>query len=154
MRRSGFRFKIKKRKVVRSSLPIVRYMTYLLIVTVTLSGVSLSRYATSLASEDQARAARFDVTVSHASWSIDEYNDRFVVQTIDGSQEYTFTVTNNSEVAIQARLVIVSSTSSVAPDPSDWQIIPANESRDITITIAGSFTGNNVQLFIEYEQID
>jgi hypothetical protein len=133
-------------------LPIMRYMIYMLIITMTISSVSLSRYASSLARDDSAGVAKFDVSVTHDYWGSDEYSHISLVQTIGETTDYIFTVTNDSDVAVRARLVILSATSAYTVDPTVE--IPAYDSRDVSVTIQGLFTGNDVQMYVEYEQID
>lgn len=45
-------------------LPVLRYLVYLLIVTLVISGVSLSRYSTSSSSGDTARTAKWSIVVT------------------------------------------------------------------------------------------
>ena len=135
-------------------MPFIRCLIYLLIVTATVTGVSLSRYSTSSGGSDSARVAKFDVVISHVEWSEDENNDIFLVLTPGGTRNYVFTVTNNSEVAVRARLIIISSSYTATENPSGWTDISPNSSKNITVTVTGTFEGNHVKVHIEYEQID
>ena len=138
----------------KTSLPIIRYLVYLLIVTTTVTGVSLSRYATSMKVNDSARTAKFDVVISHAEWSEDENNDIFLVSTPDETRKYVFTVTNNSEIDVRARLRIISSDHIATVSPKKWTEISHNSSEKITVTVTGTFEGNRVKAYIKYEQIN
>ena len=126
----------------------------MLIVTSTVTGVSLSRYATGSKVNDSARTAKFDVVISHAEWSEDENNDIFLVSTPDETRKYVFTVANNSEVDVRVRLKIVSSDHIATVTPKGWTDISHNSSEKITVTATGTFEGNYVKVYIKYEQID
>lgn len=139
-----------KAETSRRSLPIVRYMLYLLIVTLTVSGVSLSRYATSSPGADQARVAKLDVVVTHPGWN----NYDVSSHATGGTKGYELRVTNNSEVAVRARLVIDGSGGSVFASPSGWFDLPLGAWQDIAVTVTGTAGGNVVQMHVEYEQID
>jgi len=143
-----------KENIKKPALPLVRYMAYLLIVTTAITGVSLSRYSTSSSSDDSARVAKFEVVISHIEWSEDENNDISLVSTPDGVRNYVFTVTNNSEVAVRARLIIIASDYTATANPTGWTDISPDNSENITVTVTGTFEGNHVKVYIEYEQID
>jgi len=144
---------MKKKK----TYPLIRYLLYLLIVTMTVTGVSLSRYATSVTGTDQARVAKFDVTVTPSGWT----NGGTAAHAAGGSKACDLIVTNNSEVAVYARLVIDSgaaNVTSISPagtaTTSAWFALAIGGSQTVTVNITGSTTGNNVQMHVEYEQID
>ena len=143
-----------KQTRAKTPLPIIRYLIYLLIATAAVTGVSMSRYATSSQMSDSARVAKFDVVISHAGWSKDENNDIFTVSTPEGTRNYVFTVANNGEIAVRARLIIVSSNDLATANPTGWINLSPHSSENITVTVTGTFEGNRVKVYIEYEQID
>ena len=167
-------------KPQKRSMPLIRYLIYLLIVTMTVTGVSLSRYATSTTTNaSPARIAKFDVVVTHtATWSNGEYDDTSY-RLGAGTYGYTFKVTNHSEIAVRARLVIDAYDSAydslpvINPAPlaspypqnmSDWVVIAANGNfQNVSITLRGcgsasppsNWVGaNDLRMHFEYEQID
>ena len=144
----------KKPPLRKHPMPLIRYLVYLLIVTTAITGVSLSRYATSSGVNDSARVAKFDVVISHVVWSEDENNDISLVSAPGGTRNYVFTTQNNSEVAVRARLIIVSSDYIATENPTGWTDIAPHGSENITVTVTGTFEGNHVKVYIEYEQID
>ena len=138
----------------REKLPFVRYVLYVLLVTFTVTSVSFSRYSTTSSFDDLARMANFNVSVTHAPWSQGEYAD-ISSHALNGDKLYTFTVTNNSEVPVRARL-IVDSHDGQAPvvNPATWFTLTAAASQNVAVTVVGAIDGNDVNLRVEYEQID
>ena len=156
--KKGFSFISLKGKHMKKNnikIPYVRYMAYMLIVMLTVTSASLSRFKMSSSAGDSARVAEFNVSVTHAAgWSAGEFND-IVATGIGGSKDYIFTVTNNSEVAVRARLVVESSSGQAAAvNPSGWFDLQCNNSRNVTVNVVGDAGGNNVKMHVEYEQID
>ena len=144
----------------KKKLPIVRYMFYMLVITVAVTMVSFSRYSTSSAMWDSSKVAKFNVVVEHAPWSVSGSPDRdvysFGVGTTGGTRGYTFTVRNYSEVTVRARLVVDSADQTVTYNPA-WFTVPIGGSpQTITATVPQGIglTGNDVQMHIEYEQMD
>ena len=163
----------KKRDDSLSSSFITRLLVYLLIVTTTVTGVSMSRYATSSQGDNTVRVAVFDVVVSHELWSEDAYNDVRLVQEIDGANDYIFGVKNYSDVAVRARLVVVGAARTIKSSTpaghigkyiggaeelveliTEWADISVGETVNFTVKIMGLFHGNEVTAHVEYEQID
>ena len=132
----------------------LRYLVYLAIVTSVVTGISFSRYSTSSSVNNSARTAKFDVVILHSGWSSDEYNDISIVSTPNETRNYIFTVKNNSEVAVRARLIIISADYIATANPTGWTNISPKGSENITVSVKGTFEGNNVKVYIEYEQID
>ena len=166
---SGLRYKSKrlKKKDKKKALPVIRYMVYLLIAAATVTGVSLSRYSASAPADETARTAKFDVVVTPQGWSDNDVS----AHAENGSKNYTFTVKNNSEVAVRARLVDAvtgSPMTNVSVTDASYQSIPvgsggwfdlssagaAADTRLVSTSITGSPTGYTVKMRVEYEQID
>ena len=154
----------------KPAISVTRYMVYLLIVTLTITGVSLSRYATSTTKSDSARVAVFDVDVTLNGRKFTNGSNstlKGVDYNVSG-QTFTFTVTNNSEVAVKAHLVIDLANSDVVPTisprtgstpnyESDWLIFAPNAgSQTITVTLTcwTGLSNNDARMYVEYEQID
>ncbi len=75
-------------------------LTYLFIAALVTTGVTLSRFSTVSSGGDQARVARFEVDVAPPE---DETNMNFNGSTVEADTQtiiYPFTVTSNSEVAV------------------------------------------------------
>lgn len=150
------KLKCPKKSEKKPAIPIIRYMLYLLIVTITITGVSLSRYATSSSQKDAGRVAGFDVSVTHTgTWSENEFED-VSNHLLNGSKVYSFRVTNNSEVAVRARVVIDgnSGTAPIVSPSGTFDIAPHSSRDNVQITVVGSAVGNLVKMHIEYEQIN
>ena len=135
-------------------LPLTRYVLYVLLVTLTVTGVAFSRYTTTSSLDAVARMANFNVSVTHATWSHGVYAD-IASHVLNGNKAYVFTVTNNSEVVVRARLVI-DSYDGTAPtvSPSSWFTLAVGASQNVTMTVVGAVDGNDVDLHVEYEQVD
>ena len=159
----------KKLLAEKRPMPIIRYLIYLLILTVTVTGVSLSRYSTTSAFKgDSARVADFDVEVTHDYWNFGQNIDIDSVFNLPSGREYVFTVTNHSEVAVRARLIIENcnlAPSSISPSDaggsptqSGWISLAVNSApQEIRVRFYAAAIvpgGNNVQMHVEYEQID
>lgn len=92
------------KKTVTRHLPLSVWLSYLLVCTLLLTGVSFARYTVTNSGDDTARAAAGQVTVD---WT-DNTNITLVASSTDEAAEnYTFHVSNNdSEVAIQYDVVV------------------------------------------------
>ena len=90
----------------KRALPVIRYLAYLLIVTVIVTGVSLSRYSGSSLTNETARTAKFDVSVSSdgSQWSDPGNRTDNVIVGNDMRKTYTFDIDNLSEVAIRGKI--------------------------------------------------
>ncbi len=93
--------KERKNKVPR--LPLTVWLSYLLVCTLLLTGVTFSSYVTSATGGDSARVAKFSVVMTGAEdiVSIDGSN-----ASENLSSAYHFTVTNNSEVAVRYSVTV------------------------------------------------
>ena len=153
--------RLKKTPVQKRPMSLMRYLVYLLIVTTTVTGVSLSKYSASSSTDDSARVAKFNVAVAPIGWA----NNGVVAHGITVSNTACILrVTNNGEVAVRARLVISSApagaVSSINPaaigrtDISAWFDLAIGGTQDITVNIVGDADGNAVAMYVEYEQVD
>ena len=143
--------------------PIIRYLLYALIVTMTVTGVSLSRYATSESASDTARVADFKVTVSHPGWNQNEFKDIEIFKNLNvanPNKSYQFTLENDSEVAVRAKFVLdysdntVSITSPAGITMNNWFVVDKGETKVVTLNVLGATLGNNAKVHVEYEQLD
>lgn len=165
--------KIKKEEVEEDpdTIPMSRYLLYLLIITTLVSSFSFSKYKTVSPNDDGARVAKFDVEISHNEWSIDEYND-FALLDKGEEREFTFDIKNNGEVAVKFRVlntaddtlldrslynVYDSNYDLVTIDNNGWFVLgPVGESLDkVTLEGALGVSGplNEIEFYIEYEQL-
>jgi len=151
----------------KRSMPLARYLLYILIITATISGVSLSRYATSETSSDTARVADFHVTVSHhpddEEWNQNEFKDIEIFKDLNvsnPSKSYKFLLENTSEAAVRAKFVLdyadntVSITAPAGITMNNWFTMGKGETKVVTVKVLGAALGNNAQIHVEYEQID
>jgi len=141
----------------KKPLPIIRYLLYLLIVTTTVTGVSLSRYATSSSGEYTARIAELDIEITPAylgSNRADMPEYFYELGTTGQTRECLFTVTNNSEVAVRVRLA-ADSELPVVLDP-DWVALDLGGSAVLTADVPQGIDlfSNDAAIHVEYEQID
>ena len=139
----------------------MRYLIYLIIATAIITQASFALYMTSDAQSESGRVAKFNVEVTHDdNWSGGEYIDE-VYDEEEGYKVYTFTVTNNSEMPVVARLVIDDYTGLepvVDMSENDWidgTLLEIGERKDATLYVSGSVGGSNdVEIYFEYDQID
>ena len=137
----------------KEKIPIIRYMLYFLIITFIVTGVSLSRYSMASLEQDTSRVAKFNVSVTHTAWSNGDQD--ISAHKLNGNKVYTFTVTNNSEVAVRARLVIVNNSGPApATNPPAWFDLAVGGTQNVTVTVNGALDGNVINMRVEYRQID
>ena len=148
----------KRAQKNKHKISLTRYMMYVLLVTFTITGVSLSRYSTTSSGNDTTRAAKFEVTITPDGWS---NNGATAHGTNVTYKDCVLKVENKSEVAVRARLVINSGNgyvSSISPAGSSgysaWFNLSPGSSQNVTVNITGATTGNDVTMSVEYEQID
>lgn len=174
-----FKRKHAHKDKIKFEIPIVRYLVYLLVVTLAVSGVSLSRYSVSSGTIESARVAKFDVSVIPDEpdiWTVDEITGGFsnvsILRADETSRAYSFTITNNSEVAIRARInkvtgepldrsyysVADENDANIEVDSNGWfDFSPAGsgaDTRDVTISLVSAGDTTNLTIFFEYQQID
>lgn len=132
-------------------LPISAYLLYLLLVSVLLTGVSLSKYVASTEGIDSARVAKFDVSLSGGS---------SVSLEAEGSQTQTLTVKNDSEVSVRCSLVAanVPAGVTVSYNPTSVDIAPGeSKTVNVTFTAAADIPNEisaNIGIDVQAEQID
>lgn len=153
-----------KGKDEKSAIPIIRYLVYLLVVITAISGVSLARYtANSASNSDAARVAGFDVTVellTSLNEDLGSLTDYFPNDFAATEKKYEFTVTNDSEVAIRARVVMEYQHDS-SVEKSAWvDIAPNGASQNVAGTVKkpqlinALFFLYDINVYVEYEQLD
>lgn len=103
MEKKQKRNSIHVNKGKRFRLPLSAIVSYLLVVTLLLSGVSLARYTASATGSDSARVARFSVS---ATASADQPSTLTLDSAEGTSGEYAFEVMNDSETAVQYTVVV------------------------------------------------
>lgn len=171
------RSKKHKKKEQFKALPLMRYLIYLVLATTITSGVSLSRFYTSSQAGDIARVAKFDVEITS---SFGQSDDTDVTDVQGHSKTYTFTVKNNSEVAVRVRAVNPASDNSPYNSQSNYEFVDesgnkidnlasgtggwfeltpkglSDDTRRIKFELIVSSGGDSkqVEVVFEYEQID
>ncbi len=167
----------KDKSNTRRKLPVSALIAYLLIAVVLTSGVTLSRYATSISGSDGARVAEFDV----ASNGIQEATIQLGDMKPGDVKTYSFTVTNSSEVAVQWSITLTStenlpltyeltlaggSATALTPGtPVEMSISPPNDNaaKSYTLTVTwpssvrdAKYSGlvDAVKLIVIAEQVD
>lgn len=81
----------------RVRLPLYVYLSYLLVATFLFTGISFSKYATTVSIQDNARVAAFSVNIdgkAAAALVLDASNETL------SSNSYSFSVSSNSEVLV------------------------------------------------------
>ncbi|MBE5762192.1 MAG: hypothetical protein E7334_09365 [Clostridiales bacterium] len=137
-------------------------LTYLLIATIVFSAVSFAGYASKAIGSDSARVAKFDVSVAAAQSNEDIELD---LSEDSPSGTYAFTVTNNSEVAVNYTIVVSGCPEGVEISVDDSHsletprtlAIGAVHNRTLTFTPADDAEGvdpTSVSISIVAEQID
>jgi len=157
----------------KKTAPLIRYLVYFLILTTALTSVSMSRYLSGGLGGDSARIAKLDVSVAPIytptpmNGLLGPNTDYFAYNSSVGSKTYTFTVTNNSEVAVRARTVAeheYNPEGTYTVTTSAWVDFAPNNgdgSKNIGVTVEkppilnkASILMNDVKIYVEYAQID
>ena len=166
---------VKKKE--RRKFPLVRCAIYILLSTLIATGFSMSRYSTtSPDGVDNARVAGFKVLVEAEAIATEtslgrqaSFNDLSLVAT-GGNQSYKFTMKNESEVAVAARLIISHTTKAcVFTNPAEclkiedpawesgkWVYFQSNDPKteEFIVTVNGHKDGHVVNMKVEYEHVD
>ncbi len=104
MKLKRYQVKHLNKEKKRRYFPTTTLLVYLLIAVTLTTGVSFSRYTTSVSGSDSARVARFDVSIGIQSTLI-ELNGNLEP---GFTKDYEFTVSNSGEVAIQYNFELTS----------------------------------------------
>lgn len=164
-----FKRKHSNKDKIKFEIPIVRYLVYLLILTLAVSGVSLSRYSVSSGTIQSGRVAKLAGTFTHDSWSDGDID--ISVLPLGDTRDYIFTIINMSEVAMRVRVrdvtkelpitnitVVDAGNADVNVDGDGWfDFSPAGlgaDTRKVTIGLVSTEEGNSLTIFFEYQQID
>lgn len=152
-------------------LPLSAYISYLLIITLVLSGISLARYTSTSSDVDVARIAVFSVSATAKTGQ----HSLLVLDSAEGnSGEYVFEVRNDSEIAtkytvsvknlpanVNVRMGSQTVTSNEENDTVEFDAINLGVGDADTCTLAfialenapsGTFSGVSVD--VQFEQID
>jgi|GEM_PF-1386905 len=151
--------------------PLMRYLVYLLVLVTVFTTVSMSRYLSGATGGDAARIAKLDVrvvSVAPLNDLLGANTDYFSYTSAVTSKTYTFSVTNYSDVAVQARAVAEhkynpEGTYTVTTSSAWVNFAPNNGtgSQNLTVTVEkppllnrSSILMNDVKIYVEYVQID
>ena len=143
----------------RMKLPVSAWLSYLLLATFLLTGVTFSKFTATTDGIDSARVAKFDVTVSGSGQAVD------VGLKAGETATHTFTVTNNSEVAVDYYLELTGMPAGITAAVSDGlalntkRKLAAKANASLTLTLsaaadAGDISGKSVSLLVHTEQTD
>ena len=99
-------------------LPISAYVTYLLLASFLLTGVTFSKYVAKTSTSDNARVAKFGVEMVGAS------NASFALEA-GGEETYSFTVKNVSDVTLMYKLVLKNLPAGISVSVSDGKAYDA-----------------------------
>lgn len=123
---------MKSKKKVRVLTPHV-LLTYLMVITFVLTGVSFARFGTTKTAEDAANSAVFDVTISKAAGTVNQYvylksdTDAPATQ----QQGYLeFEVTSTSEVPVTYDIKITAPSGAALQDGVEWFLTPLDPTAD------------------------
>ena len=85
----------------KHKLPLTAVLSYLIVVTLVATGVSLSAYVSTASGGDEARVAKFEIVVTAGSNNKVVLTEPIDIAIKPGETFGEFTVTNSSEVAVQ-----------------------------------------------------
>ncbi len=85
----------------KHKLPLTAVLSYLIVVTLVATGVSLSAYVSTASGGDEARVAKFEIVVTAGSNNKVVLTESIDIAIKPGETFGEFTVTNSSEVAVQ-----------------------------------------------------
>ena len=157
---------IKKTKR-KHKLPLTAVLTYLTVVTLVATGVSLSAYVSTASGGDEARVAKFQIAITP-----DVDNKVVLTQPIDiaispGESLGSFNVTNSSEVAVRyfAEVKNITQNLPIETDVKEVQakVLQPGESVSGTVSVYWPSTAtdaeymgkvDSIQIVITAEQID
>lgn len=95
--------KICRNKEKKLHLPLTAWLSYLLIISLIFSGISLARYTASTSDADTARIATFSVSATEKA----DQQKLLVLDSAEGiSGEYEFEVQNDSKVAVKYTVIV------------------------------------------------
>ena len=153
------------------TIPMSRYLLYLLIIVTVVSSVSFSKYVTTEENTHEAKVAKFDVEITHNTWSVNEYRD-FALLNQGEERDIAFYVRNYGEVAVKVRIlntsddtplnrnaysIYDSDNNPVIVDNNGWFILGPSGSEIDEVTLEGALgvSGqlNEIELYFEYEQV-
>lgn len=116
---------MKDRQKVRVISPRL-LLTYLMVVTFVLTGVSFARFGTTKSAEDAANAATFTVTATGAG----TVTQSVYLKDDNESQQYgflTFTVTSTSEVPVTYDVTLTAPSGGELVNGVEWYLTPVNK---------------------------
>ena len=93
-------------------LPLPVLLTYLIVVTLVATGVSLSAYVTTADGMDAARVAKFEINISEEQ-NKEIIKQNFTAQIKPGENVGKFQIINNSEVAVEYEVAVISKTNNL-----------------------------------------
>ena len=102
----------KSDKNTKFRLPISAYISYLMLASVLLTGVSFSKYVAKTTSINEARVAIFNIDTQSTSATSFELE-------AGGTANYSFKVKNLSEVAVDYKLIVENLPTGVSVTVSD-----------------------------------
>lgn len=138
-------------KEKRFRLPMTAVISYLLVVTLLLSGVSLARYTASAKGSDSARMARFSVSATASA----DQPSLIELDSAEGtSGEYAFEVLNDSEMAVQYSVVVGNLPPDICVTMGEQDITTTDESNTAIFDAVNLGAGHNDKGTITFTALD
>lgn len=130
-------------KKKRFRLPISAYITYLLLASFLLTGVTFSKYIAKTSSIDEVRVAKFGIekSASDASFELEA----------GGTENYTFTVRNTSDVTLKYNLVLENLPAGIGVTVDDGKAygeertLAVGGSEELTLTFTAAADAESVE---------
>lgn len=149
----------------KHKLPLTAVLSYLIVVTLVATGVSLSAYVSTASGGDEARVAKFNIVVTDNGQTTLTKN--FTAAIRPGDTLGTFDVKNGSEVAVQysAKVINLTNNLPITATVTGGQsgILQPGGTAEGAVTVHWASTANDaeymgkvdsIQIVITAEQID
>ena len=120
----------------KHKLPLTAVLTYLIVVTLVATGVSLSAYVSTASGGDEARVAKFDV--QQAGVTTFNLSNAISPSETGVSNTNTVIVYNNSEVTVRCNLAVNNLTGNL-PLTFDFAFVPGTSSYDLAPGETGEY---------------
>lgn len=123
--------KREKEKKQKFHLPLSAWLSYLVLITILFSSVSLAKYTASTTDSDAAKVAKFDVAVTPDSEAAQKNKITLNLVEREDTESYSFVVNNNSEVAVRYVIIVSNIPQHIYISLNDGEF---HESADGTVT--------------------
>lgn len=120
--------KICKNKEKKFHLPLTAWLSYLLVISLIFSGISLAKFTATSSEADSVRIATFRVSATENA----QQHNQLVLNSAEGtSDKYEFKVQNDSEVAVKYTVIIKNLPADVNITLNDSQTVTSSKESNI-----------------------